>query len=113
MRPKLRRFLTPLRWDWLPLNIPAFSGRTRVQKLRRGRIPGQFSADRQDINLHNLNPDGAASKLPPWTLLLVSGWVNRQHQAVIDYLLDENRIRRTAHAPRRLRLTDDRGAASP
>jgi putative transposase len=40
-------------------------------------------------------------------LLLVSGWVNRQHQAVIDYLLEENRILRAAQAPRRLRLTDD------
>ena len=40
-------------------------------------------------------------------LLLVSGWVNRQQQAVIDYLLEENRILRAAHAPRRLRLTDD------
>jgi hypothetical protein len=33
--------------------------------------------------------------------------VNRQQQAVIDYLLEENRILRAAHAPRRLRLTDD------
>ncbi len=40
-------------------------------------------------------------------ILLVSGWVNRQQQAVIDYLLEENRILRAAHAPRRLRLTDD------
>jgi transposase InsO family protein len=40
-------------------------------------------------------------------LLFVSGWVNRQQQAVIDYLLEENRILRAAHAPRRLRLTDD------
>ena len=32
-------------------------------------------------------------------LLLVSGWVNRQQQAVIDYLLEENRILRAAHAP--------------
>ena len=40
-------------------------------------------------------------------LLLVSGWVNRQQQAVIDYLLEENRVLRAAHAPRRLRLTDD------
>ena len=39
--------------------------------------------------------------------LLVSGWVNRQQQAVIDYLLEENRILRAAHASRRLRLTDD------
>ena len=40
-------------------------------------------------------------------LLLVSGWVNRQQQAVIDYLLEENRILRDTHAPRRLRLTGD------
>ena len=48
--------------------------------------------------------------LPPplaFFLLLFSGWVNRQQQAVIDYLLEENRILRTAHGPRRLRLTDD------
>ena len=32
-------------------------------------------------------------------LLLVSGWVNRQHQAVIDYLLEENRVLRAAHDP--------------
>ena len=40
-------------------------------------------------------------------LLLVSDWVNRQQEAVIDYLLEENRILRAAHASRRLRLTDD------
>ena len=49
-------------------------------------------------------------RLPPplaFFLLLVSGWVNRQQQAVIDYLLEENRVLRAAHGPRRLRLTDD------
>ena len=40
-------------------------------------------------------------------LVLFSGWVNRQQQAVIDYLLEENRVLRPAHGPRRLRLTDD------
>ena len=48
--------------------------------------------------------------LPPplaFLILLCSGWVNRQQQAVIDYLLEENRILRAAHAPRRLCLTDD------
>ena len=48
--------------------------------------------------------------LPPplaFLFLLFSGWVNRQQQAVIDYLLEENRILRAAHGPRRLRLTDD------
>ena len=32
-------------------------------------------------------------------LLLVAGWVNRQQQAVIDYLLEENRILRAASLP--------------
>ena len=48
--------------------------------------------------------------LPPplaFFLLLFSGWINRQQQAVIDYLLEENRVLCAAHGPRRLRLTDD------
>ena len=40
-------------------------------------------------------------------LLLVSGWVNREQQAVSDYLLEENRTLRAAHAPQRPRLSDD------
>src|SRR5262245_48105448 len=39
--------------------------------------------------------------------LLFSGWVNRQQQAVIDYLLEENRVLRAERGRRRLRLTDD------
>ena len=35
-------------------------------------------------------------------LLLVSGWVNRQQQDVIDYLREENRVLRAAHGPRRV-----------
>ena len=48
--------------------------------------------------------------LPPplaFILLLFSGWVNRHQQAVIDYLLEENRVLRAAHGFQRLRLTDD------
>jgi putative transposase len=48
--------------------------------------------------------------LPPplaFFLLFFSGWVNRHQQAVIDYLLEENRVLRAAHGPRRLCLTDD------
>ena len=30
-------------------------------------------------------------------VLLFSGWVNRQQQAVIDYLLEENRVLRAAN----------------
>jgi hypothetical protein len=48
--------------------------------------------------------------LPPplaFVVLLFAGWVNRQQQAVIDYLREENRVLRAAHRPRRPRLTDD------
>jgi hypothetical protein len=39
--------------------------------------------------------------------LLFSGWVNRHQQAVIDYLIEENRVLRAAQGSRRLCLTDD------
>jgi transposase InsO family protein len=48
--------------------------------------------------------------LPPplaFLLLLFSGWINRQQQAVIDYLREENRTLRAAYSPKRVRLTDD------
>ena len=48
--------------------------------------------------------------LPPpfaFFLLLFSGWVNRHQQAVIDYLLEENRVLRAERGRRRLRLTDE------
>jgi hypothetical protein len=38
---------------------------------------------------------------PARLLLLFSGWVNRHQQAVIDYVLEENRVLRAAHGPRR------------
>jgi hypothetical protein len=40
-------------------------------------------------------------------LLLCSGWVNRNQQVVIDYLLEENRALRAVNGSQRLRLTDD------
>ena len=45
----------------------------------------------------------------PLTFFLrrLSGWINRQQQAVIDYLLEEDRILRAERGTRRLRLTDD------
>jgi len=48
--------------------------------------------------------------LPPplaFVVLVLAGWVNRQQQAVIEYLLEENRVLRAAHGRRRLRLSDD------
>jgi hypothetical protein len=50
------------------------------------------------------------NSLPPplaFFVLLFSGWINRHQQAIIDYLLEENRVLRAAHGPRRLCLTDD------
>jgi transposase InsO family protein len=49
-------------------------------------------------------------RLPPpltFFFLLFSGWINRHQQAVIDYLLEENRVLRAVNGSRRLRLTDD------
>jgi hypothetical protein len=40
-------------------------------------------------------------------MLLFAGWVNRQQQAAIEYLLEENRALRAAHGLRRIPLTDD------
>jgi hypothetical protein len=48
--------------------------------------------------------------LPPplaFFLLVFSGWINRQQQAVIDYLREENRVLRAANGARRVLLTDD------
>jgi hypothetical protein len=48
--------------------------------------------------------------LPPplaFFVLLFAGWVNRPQQAVIDDLLEEDRVLRAAQPSRRLRLSDD------
>jgi len=47
--------------------------------------------------------------LRPWPLLVVAaaGWVNRDQQAVINYLQEENRVLREQLGSKRLRLTDD------
>jgi transposase InsO family protein len=48
--------------------------------------------------------------LPPrlaFFLVIFSGWINRQQDAVIAYLREENRILRAAHGAQRVRLTDD------
>jgi putative transposase len=59
---------------------------------------------------HSLGHAGAMDALPPplaFVILLVAGWVNREQQAVIEYLLEKNRVLRAAHGRRRLHLTDD------
>ena len=48
--------------------------------------------------------------LPPplaFLVLVFAGWINRQQQAAIEYLLEENRVLRAAHGRRRIPLTDD------
>ena len=39
--------------------------------------------------------------------LILAGWVNRQQQAVIDYLREENRVLIAQLQGKRLRLSDD------
>ena len=47
--------------------------------------------------------------LRPWQLLVVAaaGWINRDQQAIICYLQEENRVLREQLGGKRLRLTDD------
>ena len=49
------------------------------------------------------------STLRPWQLLVVTaaGWVNRDQQAVLSYLQEENRVLREYLGKKRLLLTDD------
>jgi hypothetical protein len=47
--------------------------------------------------------------LQPWQLLLfvLAGWVNRRQQAVVEYLLAENRVLRKKIGNKRVLLTDE------
>ena len=47
--------------------------------------------------------------LQPWQLLLVilAGWVNREQQAVVEYLRTENQILKEIHGKKRIVLSDD------
>ena len=86
-----------------------------VRKLGRGRIlrklPVKAAPDLVAVESRLLLGQAAdMDQFPPplaFLLLLFSGWVNRQQQAVINYLLEENRVLRAVNGSRRLRLTDD------
>ena len=41
-------------------------------------------------------------------ILLVASWINRDQQKIIDYLIEEIRVRREHFKGRRLRFTDER-----
>jgi len=46
-------------------------------------------------------------KLFHFIVVALAGWVNRHQQAIIDYLIEENRISRQQLQGRRLRLSDN------
>ncbi len=45
----------------------------------------------------------------PWEFVIVAvaGWINLHQQAVIDYMMEENRVFKAQLRGKRLRLTDD------
>ena len=47
--------------------------------------------------------------LQPWQLYVVilAGWINRQQQEVVEYLLTENQVLKEAHGKKRILLNDD------
>ena len=50
-----------------------------------------------------------ASMIPQnfqFLVIAIAGWVNRQQQATIDYLQEENRILREQLGPKKVRFTD-------
>lgn len=49
------------------------------------------------------------SVLHPWQLLLLilAGWINRHQQAVIEYLVTENRVLKEKLGTKRILLNDD------
>ena len=50
-----------------------------------------------------------STPIQPWTLLVVAiaGWIQRDQQAAIVYLLEENRVLKARLRGKRLRFTDD------
>ena len=50
-----------------------------------------------------------SAPIQPWTLLVVAiaGWIEREQQAAIVYLLEENKVLKARLRGWKLRLTDD------
>ncbi len=50
-----------------------------------------------------------SAPIQPWTLLVVAvaGWIQREQQAAIVYLIEENRVLKARLHGRKLRFTDD------
>jgi len=64
-----------------------------------------------DAIIFQKRASGVAMKfvLQPWQVLLfiLAGWINKQQQNAIDYLIMENRILREKLGKKRILLTDD------
>jgi hypothetical protein len=102
--------------------VIAFVANDLLQGLRFGDVSLRLfdlvlcrKSAQRNLAEQNLSSGNHSGMLQPWSrclplaffLLLFAGWVNRQQQAVIDYLLEENRVLRATQGSRRLRLTDD------
>jgi len=50
-----------------------------------------------------------SAPIQPWTLLVVAiaGWIQREQQVAIVYLLEENNVLKARLRRRKLRFTDD------
>jgi transposase InsO family protein len=90
---------------------PLFAQLASAFGRRTGAKPASTIVNRAQLAPgQRLAHASAVDSLPPplaFVVLLFAGWVNRQQQAVIDFLLEENRVLRAAHGSRRVRLTDD------
>jgi len=116
---QLRRRVQKLTTPWCAKTRPsADPGRLVLstpseEAFCRGN-PAQSDGAQDATTSYLLNrgcPSGQAATMDPlpapldFLLLLFSGWVNRQQQAAIDYLLEENRVLRAVTGSRRLGLT--------
>ena len=84
-----------------------------VQKLARNITPS-LAASCDETSLSRLAGQRVESlsmstAIQPWTLLVVAvaGWIQREQQLAVEYLLEENRILKARLRGKRLRFTDD------
>ena len=83
-----------------------FSGSRQAQPIES---PSRTSDG--EGHFHALHYDGSIMDfvLQPWQLYVVilAGWMNRQQQEVIEYLMTENRVLKENHGGKRILLNDD------
>jgi putative transposase len=103
---------------WLQVNfcepwaIPCHTLRNEQTLVVDGRhilAPQVIRLRYRILLIHTTNPEGSMKVLlQPWQLLLLvlAGWLNRQQQEVIEYLVTENRVLRRKLGKKRVLLTD-------